>query len=48
MVHVRPTTLLGDDHLYAPIRDLPILRAVLDPIEANLAKEREAVLALDL
>ncbi|MEM6585094.1 MAG: hypothetical protein AAF692_05015, partial [Pseudomonadota bacterium] len=48
VVHTRPTsiTLLQDDPLFAPIRDLPEVRAALDPIRANLAKEREEVLAL--
>ena len=48
VVHTRPTsiTLLQDDPLYASIRDLPEVRAALDPIRANLAKEREEVLAL--
>lgn len=48
MIHVNPRsiTLLQDDPLYAPIRDLPEVRAVLDPIRANLAKEREELLAL--
>lgn len=48
MAHITPTTLLllSDDPLYEPIRDLPEVRAILDPIRANLAKEREEVLAL--
>ena len=46
--HVNPTTvsILGDDPLYDPIRNEPRVRAVLDPIRENLAKEREEVLAL--
>jgi len=48
MAHIAPTTvsILSDDPLYDPVRDLPGMRAVLDPIRANLAKEREEVLAL--
>ncbi|MEO0419861.1 MAG: winged helix-turn-helix domain-containing protein [Pseudomonadota bacterium] len=48
MAHITPTTttLLRDDPLYDPVRDLPEVRAVIDPIRANLAKEREEVLAL--
>lgn len=40
-------SLLYDDPAYASILDEPRVRAVLDPIRANLAKERREVLALD-
>ncbi|MEM7703451.1 MAG: hypothetical protein AAF251_16050, partial [Pseudomonadota bacterium] len=48
MAHMTPTTLtlLRDDPLYDSVRDLPEVRAVIDPIRANLTKEREEVLAL--
>ncbi|MBD2841470.1 winged helix-turn-helix domain-containing protein [Erythrobacter rubeus] len=38
--------LLGSNPLYAAIRDLPQVRAVLDPIRANLERERAEILAL--
>ncbi|MBH5322246.1 winged helix-turn-helix domain-containing protein [Aurantiacibacter sediminis] len=38
--------LLNDDPLFAEIRLLPEVRAVLDPIRAQLARERAEVLAL--
>ena len=37
--------LLRDDPLYDDFRDLPEVRAVLDPIRARLARERAEVLA---
>ncbi|MEO1729975.1 MAG: winged helix-turn-helix domain-containing protein [Pseudomonadota bacterium] len=48
MGHVRPSTvgLLKEDPLYDPLREEPRVQAVLDPIRANLAKERAEVLAL--
>ncbi|WP_271078214.1 winged helix-turn-helix domain-containing protein [Aurantiacibacter sp. MUD61] len=40
--------LLVDDPLYDRVRELPEVRAVLDPIRAHIARERAEVLALGL
>ncbi len=44
--HASTVSLLRDDSLFTEVQQEPEIRAVLDPIRANLAKEREEVLAL--
>ncbi|MEE4152766.1 MAG: winged helix-turn-helix domain-containing protein [Erythrobacter sp.] len=48
VARINPTAinLLRSDPLFDNIRNLPEVRAVLDPIRANLAKERKEVLQL--
>ncbi|MEM1196504.1 MAG: winged helix-turn-helix domain-containing protein [Pseudomonadota bacterium] len=48
LAHIKPGTIsiLGDDPLYDPIRDVPAVQRVLEPIRENLARERDEVLAL--
>lgn len=48
MSHASPDAvgLVTGNALFDDLRDLPEVRAVIDPIRANLAKEREEALAL--
>lgn len=48
IAHAHPTmlSLLGENVLFDDVKKLPEVQAVLDPIRANLAREREQALSL--